>query len=620
VVTSRPRCGSVLCSREGCEPCRTLVLTVINYGGPGLGRFYRHSARRDRMAQSAIASAVSRNRHVEVSDDIKVVFAKYDLDKSGDISSRELRTVLQDLKVATTRAQAKQMIAEVAGPEACKLNLEQFAVIVAVARTLEAPIIAEQPIEEICKHSMFGANKPLPHQGKMRAFYTNSWTKGIVAALIVANFGINIVEKEIDADVRSQRYANFWNGSDLFFIIAFLIELLFNMYGYGGPVRAFWRDGWNVFDFIIVVVGIALMSGDPPPPLNKLKLLRAFRIFRLFKRVESLNKIITALIGAIPGVMNAFVILFVVFCVYAILAVELFRDFGKGGTHPVMYAGANLNEVVFSFNVTSVTPRGYAYGFEYFGSFTRAMFTLFQVMRGDSWAEAVARPLVFGLYSNSISTSIYFASFVLLTSIVLINLVVVVLLDKFAESKEDDGGNDAEDVLEGVHEMRAPRSASGAELDGRRSPSGAELVGRHQSPKSRRPSAGLPTSTSTDSEMLAFIVEQLASLKELRTAEVSEEVKALRLVVDKCSDDVAKLKAGSFASGHASYLTDQAKADKISELTGELTTARSQMETFAQAAAKPKPSFFSKIMPLFFGGGGSRSFGKMEDEVEMRKE
>ena len=134
---------------------------------------------------------------------------------------------------------------------------------------------------------------------------------------------------------------------------------------------------------------------------------------------------------------NAFVILLVFFCVYAILAVELFRDFGEGGTYPVMYAGANLSEVVFSFDVTSVTPRGYSYGFEYYGSFTRAMFTLFQVMTGDSWAEAVARPLVFGLYSNSISTGIFFVSFVLLTSIVLINVVVVVLLDKFAESKED---------------------------------------------------------------------------------------------------------------------------------------------------------------------------------------
>ena len=238
------------------------------------------------MAQSAIASAVRRNRHVEVSDDIKAVFAKYDRDKSGDISSRELRTVLLDLKVATTRAQAKRMIAEVAGPEVSKLSLEQFAVIVAVARTSVAPIITERPVEEICKHSVFGANKPLPYQGKMRAFYTNSWTMGIVAAVIVANFGLNIVEKEIDADVRNLRYADFWNGCDVFFNIAFLIELLLNMYGYGGPVRAFWRSAWNVFDFIIVVVGIALMSGDLPPPLQNLKLLRAFRVFRLFARVK----------------------------------------------------------------------------------------------------------------------------------------------------------------------------------------------------------------------------------------------------------------------------------------------------------------------------------------------
>ena len=59
----------------------------------------------------------------------------------------------------------------------CALRCALFAVIVADARTLVAPI-AEQPVEEICKHSVFGANKPLPHQGKMRAFYTNSLTKG----------------------------------------------------------------------------------------------------------------------------------------------------------------------------------------------------------------------------------------------------------------------------------------------------------------------------------------------------------------------------------------------------------------------------------------------------------
>jgi hypothetical protein len=74
------------------------------------------------------------------------------------------------------------------------------------------------------------------------------------------------------------------------------------------------------------------------------------------------------------------------------------------------------------------------------------------------------------------------------------NLLSSILKERSIFRNESDvvpaafGDNDAEDVsLEGVHEMRAPRSASGAELDGRRSPSGAELDGRHQSPKSRRP-------------------------------------------------------------------------------------------------------------------------------------
>ena len=34
------------------------------------------------------------------------------------------------------------------------------------------------------------------------------------------------------------------------------------MYGYGGPVKHFWRAGWNCFDFFIVVVGMVMMTGQ----------------------------------------------------------------------------------------------------------------------------------------------------------------------------------------------------------------------------------------------------------------------------------------------------------------------------------------------------------------------
>ena len=80
-----------------------------------------------------------------------------------------------------------------------------------------------------------------------------------------------------------------------------------------------------------------------------------------------------------------------------------------------------------------MTDRGFVFGWEYYGTFTRALFTLFQVMTGESWAEAVARPLMFGLYKNAIFVSVFFVSFILLTQIVLTNVVVAVLLDKFVE-------------------------------------------------------------------------------------------------------------------------------------------------------------------------------------------
>ena len=85
--------------------------------------------------------------------------------------------------------------------------------------------------------------------------------------------------------------------------------------------------------------------------------------------------------------------------------------------------------------VSSMTSRGYTNGYEYYGTFSRALFTLFQVLTGESWAEMVARPLLFGKPEWDSSWSVFgvatfFTTFILLHQIVLVNVVVAVLLDK----------------------------------------------------------------------------------------------------------------------------------------------------------------------------------------------
>jgi hypothetical protein len=131
-----------------------------------------------------------------------------------------------------------------------------------------------------------------------------------------------------------------------------------------------------------------------------------------------------SLAKSIPGVMNAFLIQVIITSIFAIIAVDRFRDYGEGGSF------TNEMGQVIEYK----TPRGQDYGFEYFGDFGKSLYTMFQVLTGESWAEAVTRPL---FNSNSATTStgsaFFFVFYIILNGVVLINVVVAELLEKFVD-------------------------------------------------------------------------------------------------------------------------------------------------------------------------------------------
>jgi len=169
----------------------------------------------------------------------------------------------------------------------------------------------------------------LPHQEKMKMFYEDPRTQKGVALLIVCNFCVNVLEKEIDPPMGEQ-HAYTWGIFEDLFNIIFLIELVVNYWGHA--YFQFFSSSWNVFDCIVCTMGaFSLARVDLPPPWTLLRCFRAFRVFRLFKRIPSLNKIMVSLARAVPGVINAFVIIVIVMMIYAIIAVEFFAEFGKDG-------------------------------------------------------------------------------------------------------------------------------------------------------------------------------------------------------------------------------------------------------------------------------------------------
>ncbi|KAK3263980.1 hypothetical protein CYMTET_27252 [Cymbomonas tetramitiformis] len=246
----------------------------------------------------------------------------------------------------------------------------------------------------------------LPYQQFLHKVYNGAAVQIFVASLIFVNFIVNAAEAQVPQEERgSQPFKVF----EVIFTVAFTVELVVNIYAHW--FWEFWSSGWNIFDFVVVGVSLLAIALSGLPAVSMLRLLRAFRVFRLFRRLQSLRRIIKALEEAIPGSANAFAILSLVSAIYSILGVEFFQ------------------------NIEFET------GNKYFDTFGQAMFTMFQVMSGDSWAEAIARPCV----AEYPLASLYFVSYILVADLMLVNVVVAVLMEKFVDTAGDEEENDAED-------------------------------------------------------------------------------------------------------------------------------------------------------------------------------
>lgn len=260
-----------------------------------------------------------------------------------------------------------------------------------------------------------------PHQDAVAKSYNSVTIQIGVAVLIAANFLVNIIEKEIDP--LGDKHDEVFGVFEVFFNICFTVELIVNMWAHGFG-KEFWKSGWNIFDFVVVMIGLVTMSPvELPSAFNMFRMMRAFRVFRLFNRVHSLNKIIVAITHSLPGVRDAFLILAIVMSIYAILAVEFYYEVGKGCLGPDGEA-------------KWITPRGFCMGEEYYGTFSKSFYTFFQTLTGESWSEMVARPTIW-FYDDTaikaVGSAFLFVSYVLVTAFVLTNVVVAVLLDKMVD-------------------------------------------------------------------------------------------------------------------------------------------------------------------------------------------
>jgi voltage-gated sodium channel len=176
----------------------------------------------------------------------------------------------------------------------------------------------------------------------------------------------------------------------------FVVELVLKLLVYR---LRFFRDGWNIFDFVIVAVSLVLAA-------QSLSVLRILRILRVVSVAPRLRRVVEGFITALPGMASVFLLMGIIFYIGSVISTQLFStDFPQ-----------------------------------WFGSLAQSAYSLFQIMTLESWSMGIVRP-VMEVYPYAWA---FFVPFIMVTTFAVVNLLVGLIVNSMqdAHSEEADQKTD----------------------------------------------------------------------------------------------------------------------------------------------------------------------------------
>ena len=176
------------------------------------------------------------------------------------------------------------------------------------------------------------------------------------------------------------------NGLDWFITVVFLVEIIVRFLGEERK-RDFFKQGWNIFDTLIVTVSLIPMENSEMALIGRL--IRIFRVLRMVSIIPELRMLLNSLLKALPQLGYVMLLMFIIFYIYAAIGATFF---------------AEINAVLW-------------------GDISRSLLTLFRVMTFEDWTDVMYETMV--LYPFS---WIYYVTFIFFTAFAFLNMVIGIIV------------------------------------------------------------------------------------------------------------------------------------------------------------------------------------------------
>jgi voltage-gated sodium channel len=176
----------------------------------------------------------------------------------------------------------------------------------------------------------------------------------------------------------------------LFFLAEIVVRMLAD-----GSLRRFFSQGWNVFDFVIVVASLVPVEESQMALLGRL--LRIFRVLRLVSIIPELRVLLNAFVSAIPRMGYVSLLMFIIFYIYAAVGSIIFHA---------------INEVLW-------------------GNISVAMLTLFRVATFEDWTDVMYETMAVYPFSW-----IYYLTFIFVVAFIFLNMMIGIVLETLQKEHE----------------------------------------------------------------------------------------------------------------------------------------------------------------------------------------
>ncbi|XP_036886347.1 sodium channel protein type 10 subunit alpha isoform X1 [Sturnira hondurensis] len=276
--------------------------------------------------------------------------------------------------------------------------------------------------------------KPIPRPlNKYQGFVFDIVTKQTFDIIIMVLICLNMITMMVETDNQSEEKIKVLNRINQFFVAVFTGECVMKMFALR---QYFFTNGWNVFDFIVVILSIgslvfsailtSLENYFSPTLFRVIRLARIGRILRLIRAAKGIRTLLFALMMSLPALFNIGLLLFLVMFIYSIFGMATF---------PHVKWEAGIDDM---FN---------------FQTFANSMLCLFQITTSAGW-DGLLSPILNtgppycdpnlpnsngsrGNCGNPAVGIIFFTTYIIISFLIVVNMYIAVILENFNVATEE---------------------------------------------------------------------------------------------------------------------------------------------------------------------------------------